>query len=154
MSRVAIAVAGLWIALAQQPAAAHARNASMPDALAPNVPMMCGDASQPFVLVSLAPSVGLERERPSELQPQVAHALPSENEEQPAWCVTPNDPRCSPRDTSTPLQGQLLIVPLCDFAVVKLPQLRSIDVASAPPSPELGAVRPGIRDRVERPPRA
>lgn len=149
MSRVALAIAGLFVALAQQPAAAHAL-----------APAMCDDASQPFVLASPVSS-GVERMQPlhasrnaTELQPEAARALPSESEETPAWCVTPNDPRCSPRDTSTPLQGQLLIVPLCDFEVVKLPQLRSLDVASTPPSPELVAVRPGVRGRIERPPRS
>jgi hypothetical protein len=142
MTRVAIAIASMWIALAQQPAAAHARNASAPEALAP---AMCSDASQPFVLASTSALDGV--------QPQAAHAQPSENDEQPAWCVTPNDPRCSPRDTSTPIHGQLLLVPLCDFEVVKLPQLRSIDLASTPASTELGALRPAIRGRLERPPR-
>lgn len=141
MSRVALAIASLFVALAQQPAAAHAL-----------APAMCDDASQPFVLASLVPA-GPSASAERTLQPQVAHALPSESEETPAWCVTPNDPRCSPRDTSTPMQGQLLLVPLCDFEVVKLPQLRSLDVARAPSSPELGAVRPGVYARVERPPR-
>lgn len=136
MTRVAQLLTSLLVALALQPAAASARAAA-----GPIDPAICDETSQSFALNDL-----------------LVEGLPvtvvlAGDDPPPAWCLTPDDPRCSPRDASAPLHNHLLLVPLCDYEQVKLPQLRGLEPDSVPAAVQLGAALPGIAGRVERPPR-
>jgi hypothetical protein len=75
-----------------------------------------------------------------------------DDEGPPAWCISPDDPRCSPRDQSAPVQSQRANAPLQNASIVQFPELafgRSVDTLRPV---QLGAPRSGVGIRLERPP--
>ena len=80
-------------------------------------------------------------------------ALPPLEDNPIAWCVSPDDPRCAPRDAGSPSDPNFAQLQLSPSGSVELPDMRTSGVRSVTRFWQLGAARPGIRDRVERPPR-
>ncbi|HET8938755.1 MAG TPA: hypothetical protein VFN67_35160 [Polyangiales bacterium] len=169
MSRWVIAIALSWSAWAvQQPAVAHARS-SLSSELGP---AMCGEGAQTLLPEELTLGRAL-----SQLPPQSAAAADerataavsgvraaalasgvrlaaTQDDGPPAWCISPDDPRCAPRDQSSPMQGPRAHVPMQDVTVMRWPELAA-ESGSAQLRPlPLGAARPGIGMRLDRPPRA
>lgn len=142
MTRLALIATCTLFGLALSPAGTHARapaNAAEP--------AICDETSLPVVLSELQQGASLSRER------EQAAPLAAEDDAPPAWCLTPDDPRCAPRDASAPFHTQAQLVPLCGYAEGKLPQLRALEPASVPRAVQLGAALPGVAQRLERPPR-
>jgi hypothetical protein len=149
MSRWVIAIALSWSAwVAAQPAVAHAR-APLSSELGA---AMCGEGSQmmsweDFTLAAedhgmpllLLRTAGLEKE---------------DDEAPPAWCISPDDPRCAPRDQSAPLDGPRARVPAQDVTAMRWPELAADSGNVGIRSELLGAPRAGVGLRLERPPRA
>lgn len=158
MFRWVIAIALSWSAWAvQQPAVAHARS-SLSSELGP---AMCGEGAQTVLpeeltlgrAVSQAPVQGASDERIAAAVSGM-RAPATQDEGPPAWCISPNDPRCAPRDQSSPLQGPRAHVPMQDVTAMRWPELAAESGnAKLRPLP-LGAARPGVGLRLERPPRA
>jgi hypothetical protein len=143
MTRVALSMAWMLAALAFSPAGAHARGTATAVE-----PAICDETSLPVVLSEL-----LVEGRPVAGAEAAPLRQAQEDDAPPAWCLTPDDPRCAPRDASAPLHTQAQLVPLCGYEEGKLPQLRALEPASVPRSVQLGAAMSGIALRVERPPR-
>jgi hypothetical protein len=143
MKRMAIAAAWVWIALAQ-PASARAPASSELVAGAASrgvMPAMCGDAIANFVR---APRTGNLAD---------VSALPLDDTDSPvAWCLTPDDPRCAPRDASSLPDPRSAPTPL-SASVSLQPDSPRGEQISVPRALPLGAARSGSQGRVERPPR-
>jgi hypothetical protein len=92
MKRMAIAAAWVWIALAQ-PASARAPAPSelvAGAALRGVMPAMCSDTVANFVRAARSGNL-------ADVAP-----LPVDESDGPVpWCLTPDDPRCAPRDASS-----------------------------------------------------
>jgi hypothetical protein len=76
---------------------------------------------------------------------------PSEGDDTPIWCASPNDPRCSPTNApQSPTLDSLLELRFAgpDLPIVAAP--RAADVQYLPHVPHVAS---GVRNRVERPPR-
>ena len=165
MSRWVIAIALSWSAwVAAQPAVAHARPLLSTElGLA-----MCGDGSQTVswedLTLSRALSQGSQGSQGSHgvLAVSVAEdsaaamplrtAVAEEDEAPPAWCISPDDPRCSPRDQSAPLDGPRGQVPMQDVTAMRWPDLAAESGNGLRPE-QLGAARAGVALLIERPPR-
>lgn len=147
MMRWVIAIALLLGTPLVQPAAAYARASSADSSMA-GLPAMCGDASQ-TVLLSTAPALGQTWQGPP-LTPHLA-AEPVDDG-QTAWCVSPDDPRCAPRDAGSPLHTQRSLPPLCELGSLRSPQPVCSESSAVALRARLGAPRAGVRVRLERPP--
>jgi hypothetical protein len=147
MKRWVIVIALLLSPMLVQPAAAHAR-ASTAESNAAALPAMCGDSAQTVLLSTGAPALSSAWQASPLAVPEAA------DDGQTAWCVSPDDPRCAPRDAGTPLQTQRSLLQLCDFASVRAPQPASIETDEVALLARLGAPRAGVSMRLERPPRA
>lgn len=150
MSRWVIAIALSWSAwVAAQPAVAHARPLLSSELGA----AMCGDGSQTMSWEDFALGRLLTtEEHGTSLQLRAAAAEP--DDAPPAWCISPDDPRCAPRDQSAPLDGPRAHVPMQDVTAMRWPDLAA-DSGNVGLGPELpGAPRAGVGLRLERPPRA
>jgi hypothetical protein len=82
-----------------------------------------------------------------------AHAaVPPLHEEELPWCVSADDPRCAPlHHDSAPIQ---LVTRLLVTAHADTPARASIPNGSPALTPHIGLTpRPGVQERVERPPR-
>lgn len=155
MSRWVIAIALTWSAWAvQQPAVAHARSLLSSEL----GPAMCGEGAQTLWLeelaelalgraVSLAPA-------PSASATTTSGLVAAHDDGPPAWCISPDDPRCAPRDQGSPMQGPRAHVPMQDVTAMRWPELAA-ESGNAKLRPlSLGAARSGVQQRLERPPRA
>jgi hypothetical protein len=143
MKRMAIAAAWVWIALAQ-PASARAPVSSELGAGAASrgvMPAMCGDTVANFVRA--ARSGNLADFAPLPLD---------ESDGSVPWCLTPDDPRCAPRDASSLPDPSRAPVPLSASVCPQLGSPRGEQI-SVPRASPLGAARSGSQGRVERPPR-
>lgn len=153
MPRWLIAVAFAWATWAvQQPDVAYAR-ASL---ISEFGPAMCSEGSQTVLsesfgfaralsLLSAAPAASTEE--------HVAVAV-AEDEGPIAWCISPDDPRCTPRDQGAPLQSQSAHTPMQDASAMQFPELAyGRSVVTLKPI-QLGAPRAGVGIRLERPPEA
>jgi len=152
MKRWVIAIALVWSTPLALPAAAHAR---APAPVTDGLPAMCGDASQTVLFSTAAPAFGSVWQVAS-LAQHVA-ADPTSDEGQTAWCVSPDDPRCAPRDTGdtgAPLHSQRSLPPLCDVGSLGAPAPACTETDSVALLARLGAPRAGVGVRLERPPRA
>jgi hypothetical protein len=165
MTRMAVAAAWVWIALAQ-PAGVYARadagraccaapdagraggvapdadraGGVAPDAARTGLPAMCGETLINTVLAAHSGNA----------VPGAA-ALPLEDGPV-AWCLTPDDPRCSRRDASSLPDASQAPLPLNASRELPLPSPRCEEIA-APYTEAFGALRAGRHTRVERPPR-
>jgi hypothetical protein len=135
MIRAVTVIVGLWVALAQ-PVAAQATSVN---------PAMCGDNSQLATLEGMIPGRHVE---PAGWQPK------SEDGQQTAWCISPDDPRCAPRDAGAPLYSQRGAVPACGIDCTELVSLRPTELTLVHPPVQMSAARHGVRNSVDRPPRA
>ena len=154
MKRWVIAVALLLSPALVQPAAAHARasgSASTKESSASALPAMCGDAAQTVLFSSGAPALSSAWQVSPLAVPLSAEAA---DDGQTAWCVSPDDPRCAPRDAGAPLHTQRSLLQLCDFVSVRTPQPACIESNQVALLARLGAPRAGVSVRLERPPRA
>lgn len=79
---------------------------------------------------------------------------PPSDDSPPAWCISPDDPRCAPRDQGAPLQGQRAHAPVQDVSGFALPELSARSAENAWRAVRLGAPRAGVGFQIERPPRA
>jgi|GEM_PF-5691088 len=159
MSRWVIAIALSWSAWAlEQPAVAHAR-ALLSSELAP---AMCGEGSQAVWWEDLALGRALtlsaseENAAPILLRTAAAHeahAAEDADDAPVAWCISPDDPRCAPRDQSAPLDGPRGTVPMQDVTAMRWPELAANSGKSSLSPEQLGAPRAGEGLRLERPPR-
>lgn len=68
------------------------------------------------------------------------------------WCVSADDPRCSPRDTAPNDGPGSLHVARIASSTNAHPRLGPPGPSGVRPRHAIGAARPGVRDRVERPP--
>ena len=168
MSRWVIAIALSWSAWALvQPAVVHAR-ALLSSELAP---AMCGEGSQTVwredIALGRALSVSAADDNATStlLRTAAAHGAlgthgareandAHEADDAPvAWCISPDDPRCAPRDQGAPLDGPRGHVPMQDVAAMRWPELAANSGNSSLPPQQLGAPRAGVGLRLERPPR-
>lgn len=161
MSRWVIAIALTWSAWAvQQPAVALARSTFSSEL----GPAMCGEGALTVLFDELTPG------RPLTLGPQQSTPTREGDEDQgtlrtsanpaltqddapPAWCFSPDDPRCAPRDQSAPSQAPRGQVPMQDAAAMPRPELAAVSGVEKLRSLPLGAVRAGVGMQLERPPR-
>lgn len=166
MSRWVIAIALSWSAWAlTQPAVVHAR-ALLSSELAP---AMCGAGSQTVwwedLLLGRALSVSAadDNAEPTLLRTTAAHGVHAAHDAHAArdaddapiaWCISPDDPRCAPRDQSAPLDGPRGHVPMQDVTAMRWPELAADSGKSNLSPQQLGAPRAGVGLRLERPPRA
>lgn len=156
MTRVALATAWVWFALAE-PAwastsalelAEHGGLGMCADHGASDV----DDASSGAETSRDAPS--LKSVSPSTFTFALGEALTPAQEESPiAWCLTPDDPRCSRRDTGAPTGPSFAQPQLNPSGDLELPDVRVLEVGKVRRFWQLGAARPGTHDRLERPPR-
>lgn len=150
MVRWVIAIALSWSAWAlEQPAVAHARPLSSELSAA-----MCGDGSQTVSRDDLALGrvLSLGAISASEDNPKRAAAAEADDTA-PAWCISPDDPRCAPRDQSAPLDGPRAQVPVQDVTAMRFPELAAESGKGRLRSQPLGAARAGVALLIERPPR-
>jgi hypothetical protein len=168
MSRWVIAIALSWSAWAvTQPAVVHAR-ALLSSELAP---AMCAAGSQTVwwedLLLGRALTVSAAHDVEDSAAPillrtaaghdvrdgQDARDVHEADDAPIAWCISPDDPRCAPRDQSAPLDGPRGHVPMQDVTAMRWPDLAA-DSGKSNLSPEqLGAPRAGVGLRLDRPPR-
>jgi hypothetical protein len=158
MSRWVIAIALTWSAWAvQQPqvAQAHAR-ASLSADLGP---AMCGEGSQTVLPEELVLGRALSQTQTVTAPVQAAlveggamNDEAAQDEGPLAWCISPDDPRCAPRDQSAPLDSPRLVVPMQDAAAMRWPELAAQSGVATLRPEQLGAPRAGAGLRVERPP--
>lgn len=165
MSRWVIAIALTWSAwAAQQPAVVHARSLLSSEL----GPAMCGEGAQTVLPEELA-ELALGRavsHTPALSAPTIVPTTPTtdarsasglvaaHDDGPPAWCISPDDPRCAPRDQSSPLQGPRAHVPMQDVTAMRWPELAAESGNDKLRSLPLGAASPGVGLRIERPPRA
>ena len=167
--RWVIAIALLLSPLLLQPAAALARVSSSDMPAYGGLPAMCGDASQTVLFSSGGPALGSARQGSMPVSIQVslqvpvtsaadaAAALPRDHDDadaQTAWCISPDDPRCAPRDAGAPLHTQRGLLQLCDFASLRTPEPACTETNAVALLARLCAPRAGVSLRLERPPRA
>jgi len=152
MMRWVIAIAFLLSPQLVQPAAAQARASSEPLASS-GLPAMCGESSQTVLLSAPALGSAWQTSMASALDEGSPAPAPG-NDAQTAWCISPDDPRCAPRDAGTPLHPQRSLPPLCDVASVRASQPEFSEAPTVALLARLGAPRPGVSLRVERPPRS
>jgi hypothetical protein len=156
MPRWLIAIAFAWAAWAvQQPglAYAHARSSLISEF----GPAMCSEGSQTVLpegfafgrartlLLSAAPA------SPGTADGRAAVAV-DEDEGPIAWCISPDDPRCTPRDQGAPLQNQRAHTPMQDVSALQFPELAFGHSGVTLKPGQLGAPRAGVGLRLERPP--
>jgi len=122
---------------------------------------MCGDGSQlmswedfalgrAFSQNTLAVSVAEDSGAP--VLPRTAAA---EQDDAPvAWCISPDDPRCAPRDQSAPVDGPRAHVPVQHVTAKRWPDLAADSGSDKLRPAQLGAARAGVGLSIERPPRA
>src|ERR1700712_114493 len=110
MPRWLIAIALFWATWAvQQPGVAHARSSLVSEF----GPAMCSEGSQAVLFegsafgraLSLLSAAPASHATPAAGAEERAVLLAAEDEGPPAWCISPDDPRCSPRDQGAPLQS-------------------------------------------------
>jgi hypothetical protein len=143
---MAVAAAWVWIALAQ-PAGVHARavfdETQTPDAAARSgLPAICDETPMNSGLAADGGGA-VDSAWPS---------VPPLEEGPVAWCLTPDDPRCSPRDASSLPDASQAPLPLNASRALRLPEPRGQNLP-VPYSEPLGAALAGSHSRVERPPR-
>jgi hypothetical protein len=146
MIRWVVAIAMCWAtSAAMQPAVAHARAP-----LSSELDMaMCGEGAQTLSFEDLTPG------RPLTVSPVLVDRDEAPSDEGPlAWCISPDDPRCSPRDQSAPLQSPRALVPMQDAAAMRWPALAALSGSDTLRPQQLGAPRAGVGLRLDRPPRA
>lgn len=162
MVRSVTMIAILWIAL--QPAAANAdARDSRDDATSatsttsvtsiPSTPSMCvdGQATQSQQQLTEA----LTSQHMLGILRGIDDAVPAKQDDnQTAWCISPDDPRCAPRETSTPLDTLRASVPACDFTAVTTLRISYDGVVVDHAACVLGAPLSGVHGSLERPPRA
>ncbi|HTU57255.1 MAG TPA: hypothetical protein VMF89_02460 [Polyangiales bacterium] len=152
MSRWVIAIALSWSAwVVTQPAVVHARSEL--------APAMCAAGSQTVwwedLLLGRALPVSAAEDNAAPMLLRTAAVQDThETDDAPiAWCISPDDPRCAPRDQSAPLDGPRGHVPMQDVTAMRWPELAA-DSGKRNLSPQqLGAPRAGVGLRLERPPR-
>ena len=161
MSRWVIAIALTWSTWAvQQPAVAHARWQSSELG-----PAMCGEGAQTLLFeelaelvlgraVSNAPALSAPNNSAATDARNTSGLVAAHDDGPPAWCISPDDPRCAPRDQGSPLQGPRGHVPMQDVTAMRWPELAAESGNNKLRPLPLGAARPGIGLRLERPPRA
>lgn len=157
MSRWVIAIALTWSAWAlQQPAVVQARSLLSSELGS----AMCGENSQTVSWEELA--LGRAVSHPSLTAASAdEHAAPlplrtaaaAEDDAPPAWCISPDDPRCAPRDQSAPLDGPRAHVPMQDVTAMSWPDLAADSGSDKLRPRQLGALRAGVELHLERPPR-
>jgi hypothetical protein len=151
MPRWLIAVAFAWATWAvQQPEVAHAR-ASL---ISEFGPAMCSEGSQTVLSEGFAfgRALSLLSAAPAASDDEHVAAAVAEDEGPIAWCISPDDPRCTPRDQGSPLQSQSAHTPLQDASEMQLPELAfGRGIVTLKPT-QLGAPRAGVGIRLERPP--
>jgi hypothetical protein len=141
---MALAATWVWIALAQ-PLGAHAFSSEVA-----GLPAMCADNATSFVLpTQLVRGADRLLERVSDKAAEPAHA---QDDSPVAWCLAPDDPRCSPRDAGSLPDATRMTPALRTDAFVAPAQRVGARVAKPRPAP-LGAARAGEHGRLERPPR-
>jgi hypothetical protein len=84
---------------------------------------------------------------------RVEHSRVEHDDAPPAWCISPDDPRCAPHDQGAPLQGQRAHVPMQDVTAMHWPELAANSCAANLRPEQLGAPSAGVGLRIERPPR-
>jgi len=162
MARVVTAFAVAWFALVQ-PAAAHASRASSPD-----VAEMCEDGSQSIKTSDLdglggasyagagLANVSVSTEDPdaTTVSSGAKSDRPDKSPDGPAWCISPDDPRCAPRDTGSSLSTHRLspLVQASAHVSTEAPVCRELAVPVAFIYP--GCVLAGVERSLERPPQA
>lgn len=163
MSRWVIAIALSWSAWAvQQPAVVHARSL-----LSSEIgPAMCGEGAQTFLLEelplgrALSTAITPAQNERAAVGPTASwlHASATQDDGRddgpPAWCISPDDPRCAPCDQGAPLQSPRLHVPMQYAAAIRWPELAAISCNAKLRPEQLGAPQAGVGLRIERPPRA
>ena len=161
MSRWVIAIALSWSAWAlTEPAVAHARSVLTLTLSSELGPAMCGDGAQPmswgdfalgrvFSQSTLTVSAAEDSGAPVLLRTAAAE----QDDAPPAWCISPDDPRCAPRDQSAPLDGPRGHVPMPDVTAMRWPDLAADSGNEGLRSTQLGAARAGVGLLLERPPR-
>lgn len=79
-------------------------------------------------------------------------SAPVEEDGPPAWCITPDDPRCSPRPQGAPMHEEH--APAAMHGAVKLTVSEQFGCSGADQTflPARGAPRAGVSFRLERPP--
>jgi len=78
---------------------------------------------------------------------------PFDDESQPAWCLAPNDPRCTPRDVGASSEASRIPLPPPPAANEFGSLLRPVAAVAPPQVRQLGMARAGVHGRLERPPR-
>jgi len=144
----------------QQPGVAHARSTLISEF----GPAMCSEGSQAVLLdgVGFGRSLTLLSAAPSPsallsagVDERTGIVADADEQEGPiAWCISPDDPRCAPRDQSesTPLQSLRAHTSMQDVSASKSPALAfGRSVVTLRPV-QLGAPRAGVGLRLERPP--
>jgi hypothetical protein len=167
MKRIAIAATWVWIALAE-PAGAFALASHEPLSASPShsmrsdddavtvitftTPAMCDDASELTTLATLM-TLATRAEYVAGMV-GATDARERDADEQPAWCISADDPRCSPRDASSAPDVSRGQAPLPASAELSLPKAYALPAQRAPRPLQLAAARTGSHSRVERPPRS
>jgi hypothetical protein len=121
--------------------------ASGDEAASPSAPGMCSDA-----LPARAPLL-TRAEHVAGVQPVREAREPRESDDQPAWCISADDPRCAPRDASGAPDVSRGQAPLPAAAEFSLPRPHGVPPAPTLRAVQLGAPRSGSHVRLERPPR-
>jgi hypothetical protein len=156
MNRWAITLVWVWSACVAfgQPAVAHARGLISSELS----PLMCDEGAQTLVSVELGPARRTSEslsgraifiEERGTAGPRAAAAGA---EEQPAWCVSPDDPRCAPRDAGAPVQVQRAQAPVSSAHTLVFPRPVWPIFESPAPIVVPGAARGGVLLVLERPP--
>ena len=123
------------------PSAARDDVLSVPSAARVSLSAMCSEGAATHVSAS----------RPSHM---VDDLRPIEDDSPVAWCLTPDDPRCAPRDSSSLPDASRAFSPSYARDTARVEAARARAVQPLPRAAQLGAPRPGCWQRVERPPRA
>ena len=168
MTRMALAAAWVWFALAEpawalapaleptEPGSGHDTSGSVDAAPAARVAVcMCADHLElGFTPKSNDVALPNESVRPAPHTFALAEsAIPPLEDSPIAWCVSPDDPRCAPRDAGSTSDRNFAQLQLSPSGSVELPDMRLGQVQNVTRFWQLGAARPGVYDRVERPPR-
>lgn len=177
MTRVALATVWVWFALGEpagalaraSDSAAPARNASTTSASGRELPAsgrdaspgvidgMCGDAPDLSAVTGARTEVAHDD---ASVKPATVRSLalgealvPPLQDTPIAWCLSPDDPRCAPRDAGSPSAPHFAQPQWNSTGSVELLDVRAIAAQTVARIWQLGAARPGYSGRVERPPR-
>jgi hypothetical protein len=118
--------------------------------------MICDEGAQTVLLVEDLGAVRAHHwveERGGSLG-SLERAPAASGDEQLAWCVSPDDPRCAPRDAGAPLQVQRAQAPVYFSITQALPEPMWLVPGAPCAAVQLGAPRAGVQVQLERPPEA